>query len=164
MKEIILTAESIENMAALGLTKAEMTDIAGQPLGKDYEVSLKRGRARLAQSLRKAQIASALKGNASLLIWLGKVYLNQREISNLELNAEHRAISITPNVLERLQTSYKLTMEQVRARSALSDAPAPAPEARAGGVPGDREGVSKTAALSTNFEKANGEEVEKDAL
>ena len=145
-------------MAALGLTQEEMADISGvekQALVKRYASSLKRGRARLAHSLRKAQIASALKGNASLLIWLGKVYLNQKEAIDHSLTAEHRAISITPNVLERLQTSYKLTMEQVRARGTLPAAAA----SEAMGVPGDRAGVSKTALLSGNSGITNGEEV-----
>ena len=34
-----------------------------------------------------------------MLIFLGKVYLGQRDTSNLEINAEHKAIAITPNVL-----------------------------------------------------------------
>jgi hypothetical protein len=161
-KELILTEDSIEEMAALGLTQSEISDISGVAVSvvrKEYETSLKRGRARLAQSLRKAQIKSALSGNASLLIWLGKVYLGQRDVSNLELNAEHRAISITPNVLERLQTSYKLTMEQVRARGALPTHDAQAPAGEAGGVPGDRVGGLKMTALATNSAITNGEGV-----
>jgi hypothetical protein len=158
-KDLILSEESIESMAALGLTQDEMSDIVQvekQALVKRYASSLKRGRARLAQSLRKAQIASALKGNASLLIWLGKVYLGQKEAIDHNVSAEHRAISITPNVLERLQTSYRLTMEQVRARSDARDT---TPARDPGGVPGDRDGVSKTTLLSGNSQTTNGEEV-----
>ena len=99
----------------------------------------------LRQSLRRAQIKSALSCNASMLIWLGKQYLNQKDSKDITLEAEHKAISITPNVLERLQTSYKLTLEQLRTRGRLE-----APGGGAGGVPGDRDGVLKTDRLPVN--------------
>ena len=160
-KEIILTDESLESMAAMGLTDKEICHLTGLTQNQwrtNYKDILARGRARLAQSLRKAQIASALKGNASLLIWLGKVYLNQKEAIDHSLTAEHRAISITPNVLERLQTSYRLTMEQVRQRGTLPAAPQ---GGEAGGVPGDRDGVLKTVPLNGNSGITSDEEVEK---
>jgi hypothetical protein len=161
-KPLVISEAKIEEFASLGLTDREIEDLAEIDL-KDFKKAILKGRARLHQTLRRAQLKSALRGNASMLIFLGKVYLNQKEAIDHTVSAEHRAIAITPNVLERLQTSYKLTMEQVRARSdALPAAPMGAP----GGVPGDRGGVLKTAPLSTNLENGtpqalNGEEVTK---
>lgn len=147
--KIEINEAKIEELGALGLTDHEIENLLESPQ-KDWPLSypskLRKGRARLAHGLRKAQISAALKGNSTMLVWLGKVYLNQKDNQSLEINAEHKAISITPNVLERLQTSYKLTMEQIRARGSLEGAPGGA----ARGVPGDRDGLSKTIPLSTN--------------
>ena len=92
-----------------------------------YPSVIKRGRARLRQSLRRAQIKSALSGNATMLIWLGKQYLGQSDRQLLDVNAEHKALAITPNVLERLHTSYRLTMEQFRTRGSLAPGEDPTP-------------------------------------
>jgi hypothetical protein len=152
--KLVISEAKIEEFASLGLTDREIGDLAEIEV-KDYSRAIRKGRARLHQTLRRAQLKSALRGNASMLIFLGKVYLNQKEIIAHDVSTSERALSITPNVLERLQASYRLTMEQVRARSALPHAPADDP----GGVPGDRGGVLKTALLSENSGILNGEEV-----
>jgi AraC-like DNA-binding protein len=46
-------------------------------------------------SLRRMQWQAAENGNASLLIWLGKQYLNQRDKSNLEVTGEDGGAIIT---------------------------------------------------------------------
>ena len=101
-----LTAAQLEELVARGLTDSELANLLGISETRwklRYTSVITRGRARLRQSLRKAQIKSALSGNASMLIWLGKQYLGQRDRLESQVSAEHRAISITPNVLERLQ-------------------------------------------------------------
>lgn len=151
-----LTDPQLEELAAVGLTDVEISNLLGikpDQWRAQYPSVITKGRARLRQSLRRAQIKSALSGNASMLIWLGKQYLGQRDTRDLNLEAEHRAISITPNVLERLQTSYKLTLEQLRTRGALhapADASEQAPGGGGGGAPGDRHGVFKTDPLPQN--------------
>ena len=54
-----------------------------------------------------------------MLVWLGKQYLGQSDRPDHSVSADHKVISITPNVLERLHTSYRRTMEQLRTRGAL---------------------------------------------
>ena len=143
------------------MTDAEISNLLG--ITRDqwrthYPEVILKGRARLRQSLRRAQIKAALNGNASMLVWLGKQYLGQRDTRDISLEAEHKAIAITPNVLERLQTSYKLTLEQLRTRGGRLEAP----HSEAGGDPGDRDGVLKTAHVPRNSEladSANGEGV-----
>jgi hypothetical protein len=157
-KPLVISDTKIEEFASLGLTDKEITDLA-EIDPRDYRAAIAKGRARLHQTLRRAQLKSALKGNASMLIFLGKVYLNQKEIIAHDVSTTREAISITPNVLERLQASYRLTMEQVRTRSdALPAARVDDP----GGLPGDRDGVSKTALLSRNSEKTNGQQITQD--
>ena len=126
--------EQVEQLAALGLTDNEIASVLGrcEAWAKlHYRPALSRGRARLRLSLRRAQIQSALSGNASLLIWLGRVYLGQSEWQASDVSAGHKALSVTPNVLERLRASYKLTMSQLRERGAL---PAGAPGEGPGGT------------------------------
>jgi hypothetical protein len=158
--KLVISEAKIEEFASLGLTDREISDLA-EIDPKDFKSAILRGRARLHQTLRRAQLKSALKGNASMLIFLGKVYLNQKEAIDHQFPSTERTLAITPNVLERLQASYRLTMEQVRTRS---DAPAAAPAHGPGGVPRDRGGVSKTALLSQNSEKQNGEQNTQDEL
>jgi hypothetical protein len=150
--KLILSEAKIEEFASLGLTDREIADLT-EIDPKAYQKAILKGRARLHQTLRRAQLKSALRGNASMLIFLGKVYLNQKEAIDHNVSATHQAIAITPNVLERLQTSYKLTMEQVRARAG---GPAPLPGEGPRGVPGDRGVIQKTAPLSGNFGISNG--------
>ena len=102
---------------------------------------IKRGRARLRKSLRRAQIRSALSGNSTMLVWLGKQYLGQSDRPDHSVSADHKVIA-SPDVLERLHTSYRRTMEQLRTRGAL---PAATEEAKGSHIKGD--GVSKTIGL-----------------
>src|SRR4029077_1709 len=150
--KLIISDTKIEEFASLGLTDREIEDLA-EINAKDFKKAILKGRARLHQTLRRAQLKSALRGNASMLVFLGKVYLNQKEIIAHDVSTSERAIAITPNVLERLQTSYKLTMEQVRARSDARDT---TPARDPGGVQRDRDGVSKTGQVSTNLKNLNG--------
>ena len=85
-----------------------------------------------------------------MLVWLGKQYLGQSDRLDHSGSAEHKVISITPNVLERLHTSYRRTMEQLRTRGGLQ-----APGGGAGGVPGDRHGLSETDPLCLRKDLVN---------
>ena len=152
--KLIISDSKVEEFAAIGLTDKEITDLA-EIDPKDFKRAIAKGRARLHQTLRRAQLKSALRGNASMLIFLGKVYLNQKEAIDHNVSAEHKAIAITPNVLERLQTSYKLTMEQVRARGALPAAAGEGP----GGPPGGRGVGFKNGPSLTEIGITNDEEV-----
>ena len=70
-----LTNPQLEELAAVGLTDQEISNLLGitqRQWQVHYPEVITRGRARLRQSLRRAQIKSALSGNASMLIWLGK--------------------------------------------------------------------------------------------
>jgi DNA-binding CsgD family transcriptional regulator len=109
-----LTDAQLEELVTMGLTDSELSHLLGiseSTFKTRYPSAIRKGRARLRHSLRRAQIKSALAGNSTMLVWLGKVYLGQRDHQSLDVSAEDRALSITPKVLERLRTSYKLTMD-----------------------------------------------------
>ena len=142
----MLTAAQLEELAAIGLSDAEISNLLGiseSTFKARYPSVIKRGRARLRKSLRRAQIRSALSGNSTMLVWLGKQYLGQSDRLDHSVSAEHKVISITPNVLERLHTSYRRTMEQLRTRGAL-----PAATEEAHPHLGGTAGGSKTRAFS----------------
>lgn len=47
---------------------------------------MNRGRAKGRISLRRAQMKLVEKGNAAMSIWLGKQWLNQRDVTPIELS------------------------------------------------------------------------------
>jgi hypothetical protein len=76
--------EQVERMARRGDTADDIADILGLSRRTLYRRGLQqamaRGRAQLRQNLRHAQLKSALiDRNPSLLMWLGKQLLGQRE-------------------------------------------------------------------------------------
>ncbi len=77
-----LTPDQIEALASIGCTDTEIALLAGiseATLQRRFDAYLKRGRGSLKTRLRKAQIDKALAGDTTMLIWLGKVMLGQRE-------------------------------------------------------------------------------------
>lgn len=72
----------VEEMAAIGCTVAEIAGIVGcspRTVERRAAAPVARGRARLNISLRRRQVEMAMAGNASMLIWLGKQLLGQRD-------------------------------------------------------------------------------------
>lgn len=60
-----------------------------------FEAAIQRGRRRARSELRKSQFAAAKNGNPAMMIWLGKQYLDQHEVSRHELTgAEGKPIEV----------------------------------------------------------------------
>jgi len=88
----IIQPEELERLASLQCTQAEIAayfkvtpKAVEKALGKAefrdaYERGLKTGMI----SLRRAQFKAALGGNPTMLIWMGKQCLGQREVQQLE--------------------------------------------------------------------------------
>ncbi len=84
-----LSEQVIVKMAAAGCTMidiAECCECSVDTLENNYMEVIKIGRAQCRFSLRKSQIDLALSGNATMLIWLGKIMLGQREIQPEEFD------------------------------------------------------------------------------
>jgi hypothetical protein len=78
----VVPPDEVWKLAALGCTMEEMADwfqINGETLKYNFSDYIAKGRAELKRRLRSAQIKTALAGNATLLIWLGKQYLGQTD-------------------------------------------------------------------------------------
>jgi DNA-binding CsgD family transcriptional regulator len=82
-------AETVRGIASAGATNVEIAEFLGcsvDTLTRRIAEDLRKERAGIRISLRKAQIRIVLKGNVAMLIWLGKQMLDQSETT--ELSAE----------------------------------------------------------------------------
>lgn len=85
----------VEEMAAIGCTVAEIAGIVGcspRTVERRAAAPVARGRARLNLSLRGKQVELAMGGNASMLIWLGKQLLGQRDKADATVREEEVVI------------------------------------------------------------------------
>lgn len=89
--------KEVEKLASYGCTNVEIADFFGVTEGtirKGYSEIITKGKSELKQRLRKAQIEHALKGNATLLIWLGKQLLGQTDNQDTE-NKDTQNITVS---------------------------------------------------------------------
>lgn len=78
----VIPPEEVFKLASIGCKDIEIADwfgIDNNTLRYNFSAELTKGREHLKQSLRRAQLEVALKGNAVMLIWLGKQYLGQSD-------------------------------------------------------------------------------------
>ncbi len=97
-KLLPISDEEVEKLASYGCKNIEIADFFNcsvDTITNRFSDILRKGRAELKKTLRKAQIDYALKGNATLLIWLGKNELGQTDNENKEKSNEKQAINIT---------------------------------------------------------------------
>jgi len=82
-KKYNIDKEQVKKLATLGCTNKEIGDFFGcsaDLIEKSYSEFLTKGRAEMKMRLRQLQWKSAEKGNAVMLIWLGKQILGQSDI------------------------------------------------------------------------------------
>ena len=86
-KKYDIDPKQVEKMASYGMKNTEIADSLGcskDLISKSYSTNITKGKADLKMSLRKAQINTALSGNATILIWLGKQILGQVDRQEVE--------------------------------------------------------------------------------
>jgi len=77
-----INGKSVQRLASYGLNNSEIAEyfeVDESTIRKGFPEFLTKGRLALKTKLRKAQIRVALKGNATMLIWLGKNMLGQSD-------------------------------------------------------------------------------------
>lgn len=82
LRRKVVNPDDVYKLAAIGSTDREIArwfDMDEQTLRYNFKDSLEKGREDIRQSLRMAQIKSALSGNVTMLIWLGKNMLGQSD-------------------------------------------------------------------------------------
>lgn len=80
--QAVVPPQEVEDLAQIGCSDrdiAEWFGITESTLRYNFSDYLVKGRQGLKQTLRRAQIKTALTGNATLLIWLGKNILGQSD-------------------------------------------------------------------------------------
>lgn len=78
----IINETQVETLAQLHCTYEEIAAVVGcstDTLKRRFADCIERGREHGKASLRRAQFRAALGGNATMLIWLGKQHLEQRD-------------------------------------------------------------------------------------
>jgi hypothetical protein len=86
-----LTAKAIVDAAYVGCTDHDIArrhQVTEEHIRERYAIDLEIARGNRAYALRKAQFVTALKGNASLLTWLGRNELGQSLSPQQPLEAE----------------------------------------------------------------------------
>lgn len=81
-----LDADMIEALASKYLSAEEIGTIlrcSPDTLQRRYSAALRRGRNRGAVSLKRKQYELAMQGDKTMLIWLGKQYLGQKDVVDL---------------------------------------------------------------------------------
>lgn len=78
----VVPPDEVYRLAALGCTIDEISEwfmVKPDTLSYNFAEYIAKGRAELKHRLRRAQVKTALAGNATLLIWLGKNILGQMD-------------------------------------------------------------------------------------
>lgn len=78
----VVDPEEVTKLAAIGCTDREIAEWIGidqSTLRYNFNSELIKGKGQLIHSLRKAQIRTALEGNPTMLVWLGKNILGQSD-------------------------------------------------------------------------------------
>jgi len=95
--------EAVEKLANMQCTQEEIAEFVGisvRTLKRNNEFCrlYKKGRENGRTSLRRMQWKKANDGNTTMLIWLGKQYLEQREKSDYEANVKQEIKSVKSEV------------------------------------------------------------------
>jgi len=84
----------VEKLAAIDCSYDEMALILGcdpKTLTNRFSQAIEKGRAHGKSSLKRQQFKLAMDGNPTMLIWLGKVRLGQRETQAVEVSGPNGA-------------------------------------------------------------------------
>ena len=93
---------------AAGLGCSQDTLARGRKRDQELDAAIIDGRANGRMSLRRAQYQKALDGNPTMLIWLGKQILGQRERVDIDLGSRISAMSPEEKLAEAQRMAVEL--------------------------------------------------------
>ena len=93
---------------AAGLGCSQDTLARGRKRDQELDAAIIEGRANGRMSLRRAQYQKALDGNPTMLIWLGKQILGQRERVDIDLGSRISAMSPEEKLAEAQRMAVEL--------------------------------------------------------
>lgn len=91
--------DKVAGLAFDGASDREIGDILGcdhKTVANRFSPILRKKRAERRLGLRKAQTAAALDGNGTMLVWLGKQELEQRDSIQVQQSTEEKPRITTP--------------------------------------------------------------------
>lgn len=102
--QIVLDETEIREYAAEGNTVEDISDLLGVSADfisrhPDYKRAYELGLADMRTSLRHWQFQAAKSGNVTMLIWLGKVILGQREETQTTIKLEREDDELTKSLM-----------------------------------------------------------------
>lgn len=105
--------EMVENLASILCTDEEIASILGVTVetlqNKDncdtFLELKKKGKNKGTSSIRRKQFEAAMKGNVTMLIWLGRNYLNQSENIPEDNDEVTKALDKVAEAIERVRQS-----------------------------------------------------------
>jgi len=101
-KRLELDERQIHSLAEIQCTMIEIASVMGcsvDTLERRFADTIKSGRELGKSSLRRMQFKKAMEGNPTMLIWLGKHYLEQRE--EVRMSTNEPEVRRLLNLLER---------------------------------------------------------------
>jgi hypothetical protein len=117
--------EQIEKLAQLGATHLDMarfldcglTAIADRLAKPEFAQAYERGLGNLHMSLKRKQVEMALAGDRTMLIWLGKNYLGQRDNldSKLTGSGPNGEIEVDASPVEQIERGINRILQRKRA-------------------------------------------------
>lgn len=105
------TDDTVIELTEKGLTVSEIAsflDCAESTIYRNFASALKQGRVLRDSSLRKKQMEVALSGNPSMLIWLGKQLLDQRDKSEVDATVKYEHLDLSAIPEDKLRTIASL--------------------------------------------------------
>jgi hypothetical protein len=90
-----IDADQVYKLASLGCKVTEIADFFGcdrDTIHNRFQDELTKGKADLKMSVRRWQLETAKKGNATMQIWLGKQILDQKE--SVDVTSEGKKLEI----------------------------------------------------------------------
>jgi len=128
--------KQVLNLARVGCAVTEIAALVGcspDTLQRRFAAVIKEGFEHRNASLRRKQFEAAMKGNTTMLIWLGKQYLGQRDKQEMSgPDGARHSISIQfvdPLTTRLLAGRQRVAQESERRKAELT-------EGREGGYPG----------------------------
>ena len=83
--------DKLFQLASLGLTTAEIASVlecSPDTLERNFKEEMDEGKEKCKASVRRKQFELAMAGNPTMLIWLGKQILGQRDKQDIEHSGE----------------------------------------------------------------------------
>lgn len=102
----------VQDLASIGCKVneiAKLLEVSEDTLHRRFALELAKGKENLKMSLRRWQLEAAKKGNVSMLIWLGKQYLEQRDkLDNVISGPDGGAVEV-----KQVSNYDKLTVDEL---------------------------------------------------